>query len=107
MAEQSFDLMTREQENRIAAGTAIGVNAVKPILQFQVSLLRLWADNIETFTHKYEKQYLARRSSSTSSSDAWLDGERQRRREAAEIIAGATHEIELDTDRTNVEQIER
>jgi hypothetical protein len=54
MAEQSFDArrMTRDQERRIAAATAIGLNAVKPILQFQVSLLRLWADNIEKFAQK-------------------------------------------------------
>ena len=57
MAEQSFDTrrMTRDQERRIAAATAIGLNAVRPLLQFQVSLLRLWADSIEAFAHKYEK----------------------------------------------------
>ena len=54
MAEQSFDTrrMTRDQERRIAAATAIGFNAVRPILQFQVSLFRLWADNIEKFEQK-------------------------------------------------------
>jgi hypothetical protein len=54
MAEQSFDTrqMTRDQERRIAAATAIGLNAVRPILQFQVSLLRLWADNIEKLAQK-------------------------------------------------------
>ena len=54
MAEQSFGTsqMTRDQERRIAAATAIGLNAVRPILQFQVSLLRLWADNIEKFAQK-------------------------------------------------------
>jgi len=59
MNEQSFDRMTRDQENRITAATAIGVNAVKPILQFQVSLLRLWADHIEGFTRSYEKKLSA------------------------------------------------
>jgi hypothetical protein len=56
MAEQSFDTrgMTRDQASRIASATAIGLNAVKPILQFQVSLLRLWADNIETSARNYE-----------------------------------------------------
>ena len=54
MAEQSFDTrrMTRDQERRIAAATAVGLNAARPILQFQVSLLRLWADNIEKFAQK-------------------------------------------------------
>jgi hypothetical protein len=54
MAEQSFDTrrMTRDQERRVAAATAIGLNAVRPILQFQVALLRLWADNIEKFAQK-------------------------------------------------------
>ena len=54
MAEQSFDTrrMTRDQERRIAATTAIGFNAIRPIPQFQISLLRLWADNIEKFAQK-------------------------------------------------------
>jgi hypothetical protein len=57
MAEHNFDTrrMTRDQERRAAAATGIALNAVKPILQFQVSLLRLWADNIEAFAYKYEK----------------------------------------------------
>jgi hypothetical protein len=54
MTEQSFDTrrMTRDQERRIAAATAIGLNAVRPILQLQVALLRLWADNIEKLAQK-------------------------------------------------------
>ncbi|WP_407179584.1 hypothetical protein [Bradyrhizobium sp. STM 3562] len=57
MADQSFDVgrMARNQESRIAASTAIGLNAVKPMIQFQVSLLRLWADNIEALAENYEK----------------------------------------------------
>ena len=57
MAEQSLDAyrMTQDQARRIASATAIGLNAVKPILQFQASLLRLWADNIETSARNYEK----------------------------------------------------
>jgi hypothetical protein len=47
--------IAREQEHRIVGATAIGVNAVRPILQFQVSMLRLWADNVETFARNYEK----------------------------------------------------
>lgn len=56
MAEHNFDIrrMTRDQERQAAAATALALNAVKPILQFQVALLRLWADNIEAFARKYE-----------------------------------------------------
>jgi hypothetical protein len=54
MAEQTFEThrTARDQKRRVAASTAIGLNAVRPILQFQVSLLRLWADRIETFAQK-------------------------------------------------------
>jgi hypothetical protein len=56
--EQSFDTlrMTRDQQRRIAATTAIGLNALKPMLQFHVSLLRLWADNIEMLARNCEKE---------------------------------------------------
>jgi hypothetical protein len=38
------------------SGHSIGnVGRVKPILEFQIALLRLWADNIEAFARKYEK----------------------------------------------------
>ena len=57
MADQSFDAarVTREQQSRIAASAAIGFNAIKPMMQFQVSLLRLWADNIEALAKDYER----------------------------------------------------
>jgi hypothetical protein len=42
-------------QGRISAATAIGMNALKPILYFQVSMLRMWADSIERFAGKYEK----------------------------------------------------
>ncbi|WOH53348.1 hypothetical protein [Bradyrhizobium sp. sBnM-33] len=45
----------RDQERRITAATAIGMNALKPIVHFQVSMLRMWADNIERFAGNYEK----------------------------------------------------
>jgi hypothetical protein len=56
MNEQSFDAgrMAREQQNRMAASAGIGLNALRPIIQFQVTLLRLWADNIEVLAKKYE-----------------------------------------------------
>ena len=58
MAEQSFDIArtTRDQQRRISAATAIGFNALKPVLQFQVSLFRLWADNIEGLARNWEKE---------------------------------------------------
>jgi len=55
MAEHNFDTRRMTQERHAAAATAIALNAVKPILQFQVALLRLWADDIEAFARKYEK----------------------------------------------------
>ena len=41
--------------NRIAAVTAMGMNALKPIMHFQVSVLRMWANSIERFAGSYEK----------------------------------------------------
>ncbi|MCK1744475.1 hypothetical protein IVA80_27590 [Bradyrhizobium sp. 139] len=47
--------------NRIArdpqgpAAAAIGMKALKPIMHFQVSMLRMWADSIERFAGLYEK----------------------------------------------------
>jgi hypothetical protein len=38
---------TRDTQKRITAAATIGVNALKPIMQFQVSMLRMWADSIE------------------------------------------------------------
>jgi hypothetical protein len=57
MADQSFEAgrMARDQQSRIAASAAIGLNALKPMIQLQVSLLRLWADNIEALAKNYEK----------------------------------------------------
>ena len=57
MADQSLDAhrIAQEQEDRIAAVTAVGLNAFNPIIQFQASMLRFWADNAETFARNYEK----------------------------------------------------
>jgi hypothetical protein len=56
--EQRFDTprVTLDPQRRIAAATAIGLNALKPMLQFQVSLLRLWANNLEMLTRNCEEQ---------------------------------------------------
>jgi hypothetical protein len=45
----------RDPQGRITAATAIGMNALKPIMHFQVSMLRMWADSIERFAGNYEK----------------------------------------------------
>ena len=51
----SANRFARDQQGRVTAATAIGMNAVKPILHLQVSVLRMWADGIERFAGSYEK----------------------------------------------------
>ena len=46
---------SRDPQMRVTAATAIGMNALKPIMHFQVSMLRMWADSIERFAGNYEK----------------------------------------------------
>ena len=45
----------RDPRGRITAAIAIGMNALKPVMHFQVSMLRMWADSIERFAGNYEK----------------------------------------------------
>jgi hypothetical protein len=47
--------VTRLARERMTTATAIGMKALKPIMHFQVSMLRLWADSIERFAGNYEK----------------------------------------------------
>jgi hypothetical protein len=47
--------VARDQESRIAASTLIGLNAAKPFVEFQTSMLRLFADNCELAARNYEK----------------------------------------------------
>jgi hypothetical protein len=47
----------RDPQRRNTAATAIGMNALKPIMHFQVSMLRMWADSIERFAGNYEKGF--------------------------------------------------
>jgi hypothetical protein len=47
--------MARDQESGFAGATAVGLNMMIPMIQFQVSLLRLWAAGIETFARNCEK----------------------------------------------------
>jgi hypothetical protein len=57
MADQSLDArrIARDQESRIASASAYCMNATKPVIQCQASMLRLWADNFEMFVRNYEK----------------------------------------------------
>ena len=57
MADNTSDAnrFARDTQRRITAATAIRMNALKPIMHFQVSMLRMWADSIERFGEKYEK----------------------------------------------------
>ncbi len=45
----------RDSQKGITAVRAIGMNALKPIMHFQVSMLRMWADSIERFAGNYER----------------------------------------------------
>ncbi|WP_439365289.1 hypothetical protein ACNJYD_02860 [Bradyrhizobium sp. DASA03005] len=58
MADKSAnsDRFAREPKRRITAATAIGMNALNPIMRFQVSMLRIWADSIERFAGNYKKE---------------------------------------------------
>jgi hypothetical protein len=57
MGDQSLDArrIARDQESRIAAAAAVGLNAAKPFFQYQTEMLRLWADNCELVARNYEK----------------------------------------------------
>ena len=59
MADKSSnsDRFARDTQRRTTAATAIGMNALKPIMHFQVSMLRMWADSIERFAGNYEKGF--------------------------------------------------
>jgi hypothetical protein len=56
MTDQILDTgqLAKDQQSQVAASTAIGLNALKPMIQMQVSLLRLWANNLEEFAQQYE-----------------------------------------------------
>jgi hypothetical protein len=55
MADTITNRIARDPQGRITAATAIGMNALKPIMHFQVAMLRMWADTIERFAGNYEK----------------------------------------------------
>ena len=59
MAEpnQSLDSrrFQREQEARLAATSLIGLNTVKPFIQFQTSMLRMLSESCEIMARNYEQ----------------------------------------------------
>ncbi len=61
MADQSLDArrMAKEQEGRMAASASIGFNVAKPFVQFQISMMRVFAENIEQAARNYEKGFEA------------------------------------------------
>jgi hypothetical protein len=61
MADQSLDArrIAREQEERVAATADIGFKAAKPFVQFQTSMMRLFAENMEQAARNYEKSFEA------------------------------------------------
>jgi hypothetical protein len=49
--------LAREQETQIVAAACMGLNAAQPLVQYQSSLLRLWADNVEVAARNYENGF--------------------------------------------------
>jgi hypothetical protein len=45
----------REPQGASPQRQQIGMKALKPIVHFQVSMLRMWAESIERFAGNYEK----------------------------------------------------
>jgi hypothetical protein len=43
----------------VAATTSIGLNVAQPFVQFQTSMLRVFAENIEQAARNYEKSFEA------------------------------------------------
>ena len=60
-ANQSLDArrMAREQEGRMAATAFRGLNVAQPFVQFQTSMLRMFAENVEQAARYYEKSFEA------------------------------------------------
>jgi hypothetical protein len=57
MTEQSLDArrMAQDQQSRITAAMVLGLNAGRPFLQYQPSMLRLMADYFELMARNYER----------------------------------------------------
>jgi hypothetical protein len=55
MADKTADAGHLARDPRITAPTASSMNALKPIMLAQVSMLGMWAHSIERFADNYEK----------------------------------------------------
>ncbi len=57
MADKLLDTsrMASDQQHRISSALDVGLQALRPMLQFQVSLLRLWAHNAEVLARNCER----------------------------------------------------
>ena len=70
------DRFAHDPQRRIAAATAMGMNALRPIMNFQISMLRMWADSIEKFAGHYHKRVEEAASSGDEQPDERTDKER-------------------------------
>ena len=63
MADTTHNLdarrVAREQESRMAATASIGLNVAQPFVQFQTSMLRVFAENMEQAARNFEKGFEA------------------------------------------------
>ena len=85
--------VARDQESRIVASTLVGLNAAKPFIQFQTSMLRLWADNFELVARNYENGFEAfgvieRRTGDRQTSGSYLTP-------AGQDLAGVAFALEI------------
>ena len=57
MTDKDFEAsrFAQNPKQHFTAATAVGIDALKPIMRFQVSMLRMWAESIERFAGNYEK----------------------------------------------------
>ena len=55
MADKTADADHFARDTRITAAAASSMNALKPIMLFQVSMLGMWAHSIERLADNYEK----------------------------------------------------
>ena len=46
-----------DKTSAFIGATAISMSALKPIMELQVSMLRMWADEIERFADNYAKGF--------------------------------------------------
>jgi hypothetical protein len=55
MSDKPSNANFLDPQRRVAAAAAFGMSALKPIMHFQVSMLRMWADSIERFADNSQK----------------------------------------------------